>query len=812
MAFWYMVLPKEGTNYHPNPSAELNTSGWSGTGAGANVNRQAGTSRFGAWAFGGTPNGVATGIQGGTAVLPGAGSYTWSAQVFAGSGSVYSIGMKLTAAGGAFVGSTVGTGNGSWQQISLSYGDTVQAGDSASALYRAFAVVRRTAGNDPFFVDGVQVEPGTFQTTYIDGDQDGCSWVAGRHASASVRSGTARQGGTIVPLASLGMTILEMGNTGMPPVLNTVQDYTILDGAAFQRQRAALRPFALTTFMQGTTWPGLHAVRRAVIDQIKVNRTVKPQPVRFAYTGQGGTKFLDAYYDGGMDYSGRNGFTETTAIRFIATDPMWYDPTDQGTALTSQTSLGSVAYLLERQTNGSWGPMTGVSGNVYALAERDGTVFAGGSFSAAGGTLGGNHLAFWHPVVRTWGTLNGTVSGGNVRDLSFSPDGTLFVAGSFAGVAGTAGARYAALYRNGAWGTLTNGTPNDYTNAVLWTPGTIFWGGSFTQVAGTAGVFKVATHSNGRWGSVVDTYGGTLYGGGEVFSILRGGDRGIYFAGNVGSVSGVAARGMVFYGTNPTLTGFEGNTYGTLQGGLTSGTVRDQVQLDDGRIIVGGQLTLAGGNVAYGFAFWSGNNWTSQSRTNIQAYAFDMSSDGADGLLGQFQNISLTDVYQFTPRVQNGYVLPSEIQFVNGSNLRPDHILRTSDGRWIVGGYFDGTATVPALSYVVNQSSHDGYPVVRVKNTGGTTAYLRQLLNVTTGDGLFFEQGIEPGETWTIDLRQGRKSVQSDFQGNLIGAVLPGSKFTNWRLTPGTNTISVLSTPGTVEVSMSWKGRHWSAD
>lgn len=810
MTFYHAIIPVAGTNGAINPSAEYNATGWAGTATGT-ATRQAGTAAFGAWAIAGTVgNGAGSGVTYGT-LNQAAGSYTVSAYVYGGSGSVYSIGIKGTGAGAAFVGSVAGTTGGTWHRYSFAYGES-------GAANRLFAVVNRSAGGAPFLVDGVMVAGGTNLTTYLDGDQDGCVWQGAPHASSSSRSGTSRQGGTVVSLQSLGLTVLEHGGVGMPPVANITQEYALADGALWQRQRATSRMLTITGLFSGTTWQGLHARRAAIVNLLKIDAAPNPQPVRLLYTGAGGTSTIDAYYDGGMQFDSRSGFSETAAVRLLATDPYWYSTTDEGTALAAQVNLGSTNFAAYRDPNGQWGTLgqagTTFSGFIFNIGVRtilttpNGTVFFGGDFGTAGGTKAPG-VAMYFPTLKQFGTLTGGTivdSGADVVTLARSPSGTLFVGGGFQGVAGTAGANFVAQW-NGAWGTLTGGTPNSIVWALTYAPtGTLFLSGELTQVAGTTSG-GAAMWLGPRFGTLA---GGTINPTRDV-GMTYGPDNALYvYASNNSST----ARGSAVYKWN----GVWGTNGGAFAGnGLA---VRELKFGPDGVLYAGGDyITAPGVGTVNGIARWNGAQWQTLNGTLDLSGAIWSLAPTANGQVwmgGSFTSAGgLTNIPDALTRWNGNVFIPVDIDIPAGTFAGLPQVAAIAEdnlGGIYIAGNFRGTATAAAVASIVNDGAANAYPVLVLRNSAASPVPLYQFTNNSTGDGVWFNVSILPGETMRLDLRNNEKTFSSDFRGNILGGIVPGSNLTTWRLTPGTNSVSFFAGSTSVEAAIYWRPRAWSDD
>ena len=113
-------------------------------------------------------------------------------------------------------------------------------------------------------------------------------------------------------------------------------------------------------------------------------------------------------------------------------------------------------------------------------------------------------------------------------------------------------------------------------------------------------------------------------------------------------------------------------------------------------------------------------------------------------------------------------------------------------------------------------SSTSVFPVITFKatTTAASQSTLVWLENQSTGQRLYFNIAINTGETLTIDLRFGRKTVTSDWRGLIYNQPLTASDFASWALLPGSNTIAAFVT-GTVTgavLLVHSQPKHWSVD
>ena len=147
--------------------------------------------------------------------------------------------------------------------------------------------------------------------------------------------------------------------------------------------------------------------------------------------------------------------------------------------------------------NSQWIPIidtnsiTGVNGIVYALQlDNSGNVYAGGSFSDAGGTTSVNNVALYDVAAKTWSQLfNGSTAGVDGTVYAFAYNGLntpypyLYVGGAFVNAGGGA-ANYVARWDTGAflWDNL-NGGVGAQVNALAFSTSTdhLYIGGNFTS-------------------------------------------------------------------------------------------------------------------------------------------------------------------------------------------------------------------------------------------------------------------------------------------------------------------------------------------
>ena len=814
---WGVILPVEKRNELQNPSLERGTTGWAVVGGAASFGTLANPNEisasiaavqtFGAWGGDIVPDAADwTGAAAGTWTSTTGSAYSASLYISLPAGSAGKLMVGTAAAaitGASIVGSIDFTGGGTFHRYSLAYTEP------STQVRRLLFVGTNTATQHVLF-DGAQVELGSI-TTYLDGDQPGCYWLGVPHNSASVRSGTYRGGGSVVSLADLGLIPSDTPGIGMPPLETTSQSFALLDGAQFQRQRAKPRTFSLNAYIAGRSRADLHAQRQTIIDALKIDRVSPQQPTRFWYVGGRGTVQIDAVMDAGMEYGAvitEDGFTEHPGVRFIAHDPFWYSTTDQGASFAARTALGSTNFIAQRDNLGRWGTLgiagTTVTSAVNALLYTNGTLFIGGAFGTAGGTRSGA-LARYDTNTNRFGTLGGTVQSSGVNALVQDQLGTIYLGGAFTNISGLSNTRFVAQWTSAGFGTITGGTTNNSVAALVYSAGTLFLGGQFTGVAGTTFV-TAGQWTTAGYGSLT---GGTVASG--ALALAVGLDGRLFITGD-----GILTAG----GTTVSYIAQWDGAFGTLGAGLSGPSAGGGAALTvgpNGILYVGGGFGSAGGGTAQNVASWNGVQFSRM------ADGLGVDTPGGISVTSLLADPASTDVYAAFSQPNTGSrILPDSIAYWNGyiwlpfdidfqTNV-PTTFLKTPQALYI-GGAMNGTAQAASVTQVFNVGRTDTYPVFTARLAASSgTARIYQLVNTLTGDGIYFNYSLIPGEQVVFDFQPGARSFVSSARGNIYGAILPGSDIASFRLAPGTNWISFFADNDNVQATLSWRPRSWSAD
>jgi hypothetical protein len=252
------------------------------------------------------------------------------------------------------------------------------------------------------------------------------------------------------------------------------------------------------------------------------------------------------------------------------------------------TAGGLAANSIAQWNGGSWSALgSGMNRSVNALAVAGSTLYVGGNFSTAGGT-NANYIAQWNGS--SWSPL-GSGMNSSVNALAVS-GGTLYAAGDFT-MAGGTNANYIAQWNGSSWSPLGSGMNND-VYALTVAGGTLYAGGNFTRAGGTNANY-IAQWNGSSWsplgyGMNNDVYalaveGGTLYAGGN------------FTAAGSTNANYIAA--------------WDGTNWSALGSGVGgSSKVVRALGVSGATLYVGGLFTRAGGLAANSIAQWNGGSWS----------------------------------------------------------------------------------------------------------------------------------------------------------------------------------------------------------
>ncbi len=259
---------------------------------------------------------------------------------------------------------------------------------------------------------------------------------------------------------------------------------------------------------------------------------------------------------------------------------------------TFTTAGGSLANYIAKRDGIGWSTLgsgldllTGFpSPTVSALAVSGGDLYAGGTFTTAGGNAA-NYIAKWDG--NAWSALG---SGANWLVSALAVSGNEVYAGGSFTTAGGSTANRIARWDGTNWSALGSGM-NGVVNALAVSGSDVYAGGSFTTAGGNP-ANRIA-----KW----DGIGWTPLGSGmneSVFAIAVAGSD--VYAGGAFTTAGGSTVGYI--------AKWDGSNWLAL--GLGMGGYVSAIAVSGGNVYAAGSFTTAGGSAANRIAKWDGSSWS----------------------------------------------------------------------------------------------------------------------------------------------------------------------------------------------------------
>lgn len=805
-AWWAVVEPPTAdiTNLVANPSVETNTTGY--TASSSAIARVITEQRRGAYSLEVTPSaGTFNGVYYGTVTTVAGGLFNWSFDFLGTGGKPYRAYWADTA--GTRVSSIVAfTGKGEWDRIQVPWIET------SSTTRRLYVTKNGAAGGVlPFYIDGMLV-PSTVtnfdEYLYFDGDslgyiplQTDFYWTGTPHGSTSVMRAHTRAGGIVRPLAELGFSLLAMLGVGLPNPQNVTLALPLAGGEQYQRTLAVARSFDLVGTVTATSLADLQRKHRELERLLDVRRQPYPSPLTLLYhpvdecgVKRGEQGRIVCSLEGGLDGQRDNHYQENLDLRFRVHLPYIsrLDGTE-GAALDVRDEIADARYVVRRDTNKLWSDLqTGLNGTVHAaLPMPDGRWLLGGEFTNAGGVADADYIAYYDPSSDSFSAVNATPLANIVNALVFLSDGNVLVGGLFTNAGGDANADFLCrlTVTTGVFSSL-NATPlNLQVLALEMLPDyTVAVGGLFTNAGGDANADYLArlTLSTGAYSAfnttplnaqveVLEELGGYLYVGGDFTN--AGGD----------ANSDYIVRLLVSTGVFSSMS---------IAPGVLNAPVR-ALKATTAGLMIGGDFTNVFGDTTWDYlaVFGGGTSRTYQKvfgGLSASVLAIAEPYPGQIWVGGAFlavEGVTLSDgLFAFSGTT----LLPIDYDHSAGGST-VNFISARANGELLMGTA-NGIAYTSGTTVISNTGSADAFPVIVISYSASATAVapLYSIRNLTTGQTISFNLSLLPGETLTIDLRSGKKTVTSSIRGDLSGLVLPGSPLQSFRLLPGSNRVNIF--------------------
>jgi hypothetical protein len=814
-----IIIPQGTTNLLTNPSCETGTTHYAAYQTGTTIAQSTNASQYGVYSLVCAPSSnVAAGmhyyVTGDGIAFTSGQDYTWTFSILAEAGIDLIASAYNFDAPGAVSPYVAFTANQTWQRIQVTW-------TQGSIQPQGLLITKNSnASVVPFYVDGMQLEALPYATSYCDGDEDGCTWTGKRHASTSQRSSQYSLGGRKVDLQQYGAYLVSQGGTGMPPIRINSSPHASHHGSHWSRSLATDRHLTITFSLAGNDLTDLHARRQELIDLMSPDTFASPQPFRLLYDEGGRELSLDCVYESGLEMTDGKNEIETIGLRIIAHDPFWYSLVDERSVLSSvATSVGDSG-VMRQNTDGSFTRIGLADGTVLAIAvNSSGDLYVGGHFVTMEG-VSASKIAKWTKSTQTWSAI-GSGFNGAVWTIAIDVDDTVYVGGEFTQTGGTPCRHLAKITTAGTISEYGNANNTVYALDIDRTQGYLLVGGAFTTIDGNdvkrIGLKYILDSS---------TFQEVDYGVNDVvYAVAADGNRyyygGAFTASADGTITGLPKCAYTITGSSHVVTT-------GLPGLYAFGNITSIFIGNDGLLYITGQgvrpLTSPSGDyvVTWNGAaiepLGTGFSGTSGILCMTQRPTGQIVMGGASRILLNSQELlGFTTVKEYAglwhevPITADCYALACDLQ--NTLYIGLAYPQFPWSGR---GPMFSGTTLSAATTTVVNSGGTDAYLVIRIINTSTDPTYVAHVArieNKTNNTTLYFDRlSLRYGETVIMDLRSDKKTVTSYYRQTLLSTILPDSDLSTFRLSPGTNLISVFTDSSILSVVMYWRPAYWSID
>jgi hypothetical protein len=509
-----------------------------------------------------------------------------------------------------------------------------------------------------------------------------------------------------------------------------------------------------------------------------------------------------------MEFQTSSGKIDKPVARFICYDPFAYETHTEGKELVRLITIADANYIVKRIA-GVWANISSAfNATVQCFtAGKDGCIYIGGLFTNVG-DANGDYIVKWNPITGTLSSLGTGLQGGRCYSLLTAPNGDIYACGAFTSAGGVANTAYIAKWNGSAWVSLSTTSLGATLFTLAWgNDGTLYVGGGFTNAGGVANADYICRYTGTSWAAVGDVLGTDAMV--NDIKIAPNGD--LYITGDFHAVNSITVNHIAKYVGTPTA-----GTWSALGTGLNDQGLSLAIG-ENGNVYVGGSFLTANGVTVNRIAVWNGITFSplgigannGVTIVKIDAYG----NVWAGGYFTHMGGLTLTDrmakwngtAWFHVPINLPGTPATQSLCFIGGDDI-------------YIGYDTAGTAYASAITNVIvsNSGSHGTYPKIGIiRADDGTSLAIKYIRNVTTRQNLYLNYELQKGESLTIDLAQGNKSVVSSYYGPILRAILRGSDFSKFSLLGGTNVISVYISEAGSPTVMCWieyKLTHWAAD
>ncbi len=251
-------------------------------------------------------------------------------------------------------------------------------------------------------------------------------------------------------------------------------------------------------------------------------------------------------------------------------------------------SDGKLKFDMDSDAAKSWSAVgSGMNNVVDAFATYDGQLYAGGSFTTAGG-VSANRTAVWNGT--SWSAL-GTGMNSTVYTLA-AYDGKLYAGGIF-GTADGNTASYVASWNGTDWNAVGSGMNNTVEALVVY-DGQLYAGGTFTTAGGVT-ANRIASWNGTSWNTLGSGTG--MNGAVDALAVYNGQ---LVAGGAFTRADGKIANRVAAW---------NGTSWNTLGSGTGMNNVIYTLAVYDDKLYAGGAFITADGNTTRYVASWNGTAW-----------------------------------------------------------------------------------------------------------------------------------------------------------------------------------------------------------
>jgi len=782
---WELIKPETSKlrNQVKNPSLEASVNNW--TASGGTFTRSTEQSYEGAYSGKFVAGAVAVNVKSNGVNLSNGQSIALTLYTYRATSTPTGTVTIYDATNGAARATSTITATADWELHQLTW--TNSTGGLVSVEVRLNNTTADSAS--VIYFDAAMLTYTTYNVLWFDGDRPGCTWVGTRHESVSDMDAFAVSGGRVYDLETdYYFRVTNAPGAGNAPVITNYLPYAIAPGGSYQNSGIGVRDWALKGILVRDSRANWNLARNALLRDLNPNRYgANGTPVLFRYTGGTSTRQIEAYFNGGMENEDpRADKKEFIAPSFVSTDPYWRSPNKRATVLNTETS--ATMQLIMAKINGLWdvlGPpnASGTYTDIYAIyPASDGKVYIGGNFVNFDNQANGDYIAYYDKITETWGVVSAL--NGVVQAIVESANGTIYFAGAFTNAGGVAAADYIAQWDGSS--VTAVGTPNTGTASITTINALAFDGqgrlwitGDFTDLGNVGAADRLAYWDGSNYYGLSTGLNGT----GRALAYDAVGDR-MYIGGAFSSAGGVANTARVCYWD------WASAAFVAMGTGTGTGQV-NAIGVDaTGGAYVGGTFTTANGVTVNGIAYW--NNTTFEALgtgvgTLTQVNTIAINEEGEVWLGGQFTTANGQTLVD-RMAVWSGGVYHSPPVDLPGS---ADVNAIVFDGEDIyIGSAATGTATFSNTTTITNSGTEKSSPWFWFKRSGGTTAKLVSITNVTTGKEIRLNYDFLNGEEIKIDLRPGKKRIRSSIKGRGGNTLNVGSELSEFFMIPGSTEIA----------------------